>query len=270
MAIAIPFVANYFGTGNETVILDDINRKFYRYQATAFTGGIHLNRLIDSLHFIAFGTSFQSVNIKEDEDRFLGKEFSGIPASALDKKYYALVDAMYRYKKSDHPIVPRKGFEWDISATYGHNLKESSKSFTEYSSAVSTYIPFLKVFSLAVRAGGSTVTGKPEFFQLATLSGKDNLRGFRRQRFYGKTSFYNNNELRLMLNTRNRLFNGTTGVLVFVDQGRVWQPGEVSDRWHIGYGAGVFVAPFNRIVLNASYGLSNEDRVIHMRIGFLF
>ena len=121
-----------------------------------------------------------------------------------------------------------------------------------------------------MRAGGETVVGEPEFYQLPTLSGKDNLRGFRRQRYYGETSFYNNNELRLMLNTRNGWFNGKVGVLAFVDQGRVWQPGEKSDQWHLGYGGGIFVAPFNKILLNASYGISEEDKVLHLRIGFLF
>lgn len=266
----IPYVANYFGTGNESVMSEDINRKFYRYLATAFRAGIQLNRLVDSVHYFAIGTSYQTVNIRENEDRYVGKEFSGIPESALVRNQYAVADAMYRYENSDHPVVPRKGFAFDLSAAYNRNLNDGDRSFTRYASSISAYLPFLRVFSLAVRAGGSTVTGNPEFFQLATLSGKDNLRGYRRQRFYGKTSFYNNNELRLLFNTRNRLFNGTTGVLVFVDQGRVWQPGEVSDKWHVGYGAGVFVAPFNRIVLNASYGLSDEDRVIHMRIGFLF
>jgi len=266
----IPYVANYFGTGNETMMSEDVNRKFYRYRATAFTAGFNLNRLVDSTHYFSMTTSFKTMDIKDDADRFINKDFSGIPASSLERKYFAVAEAAYRFKKSDHPVVPTRGFAFDISAVYTQNLKVGNTSIVSYASSASVYLPFLDVFSLAIRAGGSTVTGKPEFFQLATLSGKDNLRGYRRQRFYGKTSFYNNNELRVMFNTRNKLFNGKTGLLVFVDQGRVWQPGEISDTWHIGYGAGVFVAPFNRIVLNASYGLSEEDRVIHLRIGFLF
>ena len=73
-----------------------------------------------------------------------------------------------------------------------------------------------------------------------------------------------------MLDTRNRWFNGKYGILAFVDQGRVWQPGEKSDKWHVGYGGGIFVAPFNRILLNATYGISEEDQVVHLRLGFLF
>ena len=57
-----------------------------------------------------------------------------------------------------------------------------------------------------------------------------------RERFYGKTNFYNNNELRWIKNTHNYLFAGRIGLLAFVDNGRIWQPLELSDKWHTAYG----------------------------------
>ncbi|HEX7903964.1 MAG TPA: ShlB/FhaC/HecB family hemolysin secretion/activation protein, partial [Chitinophagaceae bacterium] len=266
----IPFVANYYGTGNESVMNTDVNRKYYRFRSTIYTAGININRTYDSLHHFNFNTAFQAINLVNEEDRFIAKDISGTPPASFEQKYFVTAGAGYQFKKSNDPIVPSKGFEFNLTGAYTQNIQNRNKAFATYASSISFYLPFFKNLSLAMRAGGSTVTGKPEFYQLTTLSGKENMRGFRRQRFYGKTNFYNNNELRLILNTSNHLFNGKIGVLAFVDQGRVWQPGEISDTWHVGYGGGFFVAPFNRILLNASYGISKDDRVIHFRVGFFF
>ncbi|HEX7845808.1 MAG TPA: ShlB/FhaC/HecB family hemolysin secretion/activation protein, partial [Chitinophagaceae bacterium] len=265
-----PFVANYYGIGNETAMNTDINRRYYRYRSTKFSGGFDLHRLFDSVHRVSVSGLFQTVKIRPDEDRFIMDDLSEIDPSVFEQNYYARAGVGYQFKKADHPIVPTKGIEFNLAAAYIQNIKQGNKNIADYSSSLSFYLPFLRNFSLAMRVGGETITGNPEFFQLATLSGKENLRGFRRQRYYGKSSFYNNNELRFILNTRNRLFNGKIGLLAFLDQGRVWQPGEESNTWHHGYGGGFFISPFNRILLNASYGISEDDRVLHLRIGFFF
>ena len=123
---------------------------------------------------------------------------------------------------------------------------------------------------LAFRAGGSAINGNPEFYQLNTLGSHENLRGYRKQRFYGKHSLYNNNELRLIFNTRSKVFNGKMGVIGFYDIGRVWYPGEQSDTWHAGYGPGIFLSLFNKVTLSAAYGISNDDRVYSAYLGFYF
>ncbi len=64
--------------------------------------------------------------------------------------------------------------------------------------------------------------------------------------------------------------NGKIGLLTFFDNGRVWQPGEISDEWHTGYGFGLMLAPFNKISVTASYGISKENNMLHLRVGKLF
>jgi outer membrane translocation and assembly module TamA len=82
--------------------------------------------------------------------------------------------------------------------------------------------------------------------------------------------FYHNQELRMIFNVRNKVFNGKSGLVGFYDRGRVWQPGEDSDTWHAGYGGGVFLSLFNKIILSLSYGISKEDQVTHAYFGFYF
>jgi len=110
------------------------------------------------------------------------------------------------------------------------------------------------------------VDGNPEFYQYPEIGGGQDLRGFQKQRFYGKTAFYNSNELRFISNVKSYLYNGKAGLLAFIDDGRVWNPGEKSSILHTGYGAGILVAPFNFIFAEATYSFSNEDQLIQLRL----
>jgi hypothetical protein len=56
----------------------------------------------------------------------------------------------------------------------------------------------------------------------------------------------------------------------FVDQGRVWMPEETSRTWHVGYGAGLMISPFNKIAATFYYGISEDDHLIHIRLGRFF
>ena len=103
-------------------------------------------------------------------------------------------------------------------------------------------------------------------FQYPSIGGGKELRGFRRQRFYGKTAFFNSNEFRFISKVKSYLYNGKAGLLVFIDDGRVWLPKEKSDTWHTGYGGGILLAPFNKILFNITYGISNEDKLLQLRL----
>jgi hemolysin activation/secretion protein len=171
---------------------------------------------------------------------------------------------------ANDPVIPSKGFNFSSSATYTHNLSNTDLSFTKLKADAAVYIPLAKFLSLAVRAGGAKNIGDAEFYQLNQLGSHDNLRGYRKYRFYGKEMAYNNNELRFMFNAKNKVFNGKYGFIGFYDIGRVWQPGETSDTWHKGYGGGIFLSLFNKIILSATSGHSKEDNTMSFYIGFYF
>ena len=109
------------------------------------------------------------------------------------------------------------------------------------------------------------------FYAASTLGGTTNLRGFRSTRFSGRTSFYTNAELRLELfSLKGTFLPGRLGVLGFVDNGRVWTDEESSDKWHQGYGGGLWYNIVEEIVLRFTYGESDESTYILSGIGFLF
>ena len=166
----------------------------------------------------------------------------------------------------DDSIVPLSGIIFNVNARYTHQLNDGHKSFANFTGDVEFFIPIIPKISLAVITGGATVTGTPAFYQYPTLGGGNNLRGFIRDRFRGKTVFYNSNELRFITNMRSYLMNGKIGLVAFFDNGRVWMPNENSGNWHTGYGAGILLAPFNIAFFDVTYGVSKESTPIQIRL----
>lgn len=270
----VPNVVNFFGVGNETKF-ETYDRKFFRLRSHEYYGKLGVNRTIGRSQ-IEFDGFYQTVKVKLDSNRVIAKfANTGNGYADLSRKHFAGADLNYKYQDVDNPVIPSKGFRFMSSATYTYNLTTPDHSFTRLSSDASVYIPLLKFISLGIRAGGAANFGHSEFYQLNILGSHDNLRGFRKYRFYGKQMAYNNNELRFMFDAHNKIFNGKYGFITFYDQGRVWYPGENpiaigSDIWHSSYGAGAFVSLFNKVVLSGSYGISKEDKVISIYIGFYF
>jgi outer membrane translocation and assembly module TamA len=190
--------------------------------------------------------------------------------SVFNGKSFGGIEGSYHFRKVNNTIFPTAGIDFLLAADYLQNLKETSRSFSNVASAAAFYIPVGRSFSIASRAGGATLTGDADFYHLNKLGGFVNLRGYARERFYGKTIFYNNNELRWLTSAKNYFFDGQVGLLAFYDEGRVWQPLERSNQWHTGYGAGVIVIAFNKIALNGTYCISKEGHFIQLKAGMLF
>lgn len=126
------------------------------------------------------------------------------------------------------------------------------------------------VFATRIAAGHNF--GDYEFYQAQILDGNSNLRGYRKTRFAGDSRVFNNTELRMgLFNFNNPIVPATIGLSVFNDVGRVWVEGENSDKWHHGYGAGIWIAPLNAIVLSVDFATSEEENLLgYLKLGFRF
>ena len=118
-----------------------------------------------------------------------------------------------------------------------------------------------------MHTGATSLQGEPEFYQYNPIGGRLTLRGYRRDRFWGKTTFYNSNELQWLFDLRSTIVNGKFGLIALYDHGRVWMPGDESDLWHRGVGGGFLIAPFNKIAISVTYAKSKEIGIIHLRFG---
>lgn len=255
---------NFYGIGNETLLTTkDIN--FNRVQTKEISGSIGVQRKFGR-NTINVSGFFQSVKIINDKDRFVAKNIAPTQPDIFKINNYAGAQLNYKFVHFNDSIVPTAGFSFIGNASHYQNLTQSNQAFQKYSGIVQIYIPLISKFSIAIRSAGGTVTGNPLFYQLPHIGGADDLRGYRRERFWGKTTFSNSNELRFITNLRSYVLNGKIGLVVFYDQGRVWQPLENSDTWHTDYGAGLLLAPFNKILANIAYGISKEKKMVQLRL----
>ncbi|HWJ28699.1 MAG TPA: hypothetical protein VNS32_19300, partial [Flavisolibacter sp.] len=206
----------FFGIGNDTKYINSLN--YYKFRTRDGNGSITFSRAFGRRHNIGLSGLYQSVQIRNDKGQYIADIFPSNDQETFDRKEFAGGEINYTFTSVNDRVVPTSGIIFSAAANYVKNLHEN-KVFDRYISSLSLYIPLSKTFSFAIRAGGATVTGSPEFYQLNWLGGGPTLRGFHRQRFYGKTSFYDQNEIRWITDTHNYIFNGKIGLAAFVDDG---------------------------------------------------
>jgi outer membrane translocation and assembly module TamA len=231
-------------------------------------GGIGLSTIIGYYQTLDISAFYRTVRVQN-----AGVYFSvdhGLDSSLFNSNQFAGVEAAYHFRKVNDAKFPTAGVDFLLAADYVHNLQQTKRSFTNVVSSFSVYVPLGKSFSIASRVGGAALNGNADFYDLNKLGGYVNLRGYDRERFSGKTTFYNNNELRWLTNTKNYFYNGQFGLFVFYDAGRVWQPLEVSNKWHTGSGVGIVLIPFDIAALTATYCRSKEGNFIQLKVRMFF
>jgi hypothetical protein len=263
------YVRNYYGMGNETeVVVDDKN--YYRVRSNDHSIIPSLQKQFGKHHSFGFGMGYQSIKLKEDASRLVSQSHAKLDSTDFERKYYGIAHVGYQFSTLDAGHYHRKGMNIKAGAKYTTNVKDS-KDFVQLYSEASVFFS-TGAWTAALRSGVATNIGNDyAFFQANTLGGTSNLRGYKRDRFSGKTSVYNNTELRYKIGNYNGyIFRGEFGLLSFFDNGRVWVPGEKSNTWHYGYGGGFWANVYNRLPLTVTYGMSKESNLLNVKAGFLF
>jgi len=125
--------------------------------------------------------------------------------------------------------------------------------------------------SVALRVGAKHVWGRFPYHAAAFLGGAATLRGYRRERFAGRTAAFANAELRARLARFTLIVPGTLGALVLADAGRVFVTGQSSRRWHTSAGGGFWftvIDPKNTVSVLAAR--SAEGTRFYVQTGFSF
>lgn len=262
------YVLNFYGLGNNTELVSK-SRTFNRVRISQGIVRTGLQRTLNTKHTFSLLGELESNRVENFDKRFVSPTNPALDSSQFERHHWLGGTAAYTFSSVNRPLFPTKGVIWNNTSRYGYTARQS-KDFFNQEASFAFFLPLGETV-FASRLGGATLWGEPQFFQYNQLSGLENLRGYRRGRFTGKTMVYNNNELRIPLtNFRSYLVAGKLGLSLFVDNGRVWMPDEDSNRWHWGYGGGVWFLPFGRVAFSAHYGISSEDKVLTVRSGFLF
>ena len=238
------FSVNFFGIGNETENFDDTLEMDYnrvKIQNLSFSPSLIWRGQLGAK--FRTGISLESLEVEETEDRFINTFY--LANGEENRNSFLGVDAEYTYENIDNAAFPTMGMATGLLAGYKTSIENHGQAYAYV-------VPSLS-FDHKLIADGRLVLATKwkahfnlgndyEFYQAASIGGVDGLRGFRNQRFSGKTSYYQNTDLRYSL---KRLKTGilpvTVGIYTGFDYGRTWSPNENSNQWHNSYGGGFFL-----------------------------
>lgn len=264
---------NFYGLGNETQPLSE-NMDDNRLRLNFIEFSPLLSRYSSGdIHKFAFGPTYNLVNPPSEEDKVdIPTQFQ--PLLDFRNESYLGVKAYYQLKKQDDPNNPKRGINYFMQLSWNKGIEQRSTNYMQLKSEFALFFPFLLLpdhITMALRSGVAANFGEYRFFQANYIGGYSEIRGILRNRFGGDVSFYNNAELRIKLfNSYNYILPFEFGMITFYDTGRVWYENENSTIWHNSYGAGIYLSPLNFMVLSATYGISRNDEVLNLGLGFFF
>ena len=269
------FVNNFFGLGNETDYDSDLDERYYRTRFEEYTLRPTMTFNVGKNAVLNFGPTFRAVEVEDSQDRFI-RDFSDALTTSnniFEQKTYAGGTVGFHFDETSEQISPKKGVDFNLVFDYQGGLNDVSKNSAALKTNVAFHFSFAEpsrtVFS--TRFGYEKIFGDFEFFQSAQLDGFNNLRGYRRYRFSGESSFYHQFEMRVkLLDWRSYILPSEVGLVLFNDLGRVWVDGEDSNKIHHGYGGGLYLTPFNFAAINILMAVSEESVLPLVKFGFYF
>ncbi len=267
------YIRNFFGVGNETInTKEEFGDNFNNVRAREFAFSPSINWNKNASTFSA-KLNYEILKIDRTANRYVS-----IPGVVNDdvfsSKQFGSADVSFSYENYDNKANPGIGMKFDIRTVYNMNLQNTDRNYT----SIETGLGFLHyltqnqklVWSSYVKAKWLLGDGY-EFYQMATLGGNKDLRGFRFNRFYGKNSFYQSSDLRYEVGKiKNSVLPLSYGFFGGFDLGRVWNPGEASNKWHNSYGGGFWLNAVDAVSANLSYFRSSDGGRLVIGIGGTF
>jgi len=271
------YAVNFFGNGNETPNpeadendgLDvDLDYNRVKLRQLSFKPSLVWRGRLGASFKI--GLSYESIEIDETEGRFINLTIGDNTEVSNDFVGGALT---YHFENRDNKAFPTLGMETSIQLGYKSNIEES-KGFGYIIPELGfdyKLVPSGQLV-LATKLKGHINFGDDfEFYQGANIGANNGLRGYRNERFTGKSAFVQSTDLRLNLRKVKAGFLPLNiGLYGGLDYGRVWVEDDDSNKWNNSFGGGVFFNGANMIVGNISAFNSDDGLRLAFKLGFGF
>ncbi|MBT8296184.1 MAG: outer membrane protein assembly factor, partial [Gramella sp.] len=266
---------NFFGFGNETSNFED--EKGLSYNRVGLSEYGVKTALVNKTpfgSFFGFTATFEGIEVQREDGRFITEDFITSDSGFFDRKYFAGLDAMYRYESYDDRLNPTRGMLFELNLGAKINTADPDRQYGYFK----PYMGFFNALTndrklvLKTRAEAHINIGKEfEFYQAAQLGANSGLRGYRLERFTGKSSFGTGADLRYSFNTvKTSFLPFQPGIYLGYDLGRVWVDPQSSKRWHDSYGGGLWINSADAIQGNISVFTGEEGARFQFGLGFKF
>ncbi|WP_452232212.1 metallophosphoesterase [Lacinutrix sp. MEBiC02595] len=223
------------------------------------------------------GVLFENNEVERTNGRFINT-FIGDGNEVSDTFYGA--DAKYSFENKDNEAFPTLGMQFGLQVGFKNNI-DSNKGFGYIIPELGfdyKLIPSGKLVLATNFSGHFNLGDNYEFYQAATLGANTGLRGYRNERFTGKSAFVQSTDLRLnFLSLKTNILPISLGVYAGADYGRVWVDNDLvatrsynSDSWNTSFGGGVFVTMVEMFTANVSAFNSEDGMRFAFKLGFGF
>jgi outer membrane protein assembly factor BamA len=216
--------------------------------------------------------NLESFEVEDTPDRYISD--SGLDSRIFEVQNFAGLGLEYHFKNYDNAFIPTLGFGFQAIGKWSSNLGDFSRQVPILETAVNF------VYKLDPKAdwiletsvkGKMLFSDKYEFYQAATLGGDADLRGFRDNRFTGKSALFQGSDLRYSIGQiKNPFAPIQYGAFLGFDYGRVWVPFESSSQWHQSTGFGLWLTSSNMVAAKVSYFNSSDGGRIAFGMKFNF
>lgn len=258
------FTINYFGYGNETVNNDDFYGMDYnRVRLRTLRAAPSIKKVGQYGSEISLATTFEKLRVEETTGRYINIP-GAVNPNVFDNQQYMGAAIKYSFENYDVPSLPTMGFGFSVAGSWKMNVDHTQINFPTLDAKVNFNhkIDSKGQFVLATILKSKVLFNNNfEFYQGATLGGDYDLRGFRNERFLGKSSFYQSTDLRWNIGKiKKSIVPMSYGILGGFDYGRVWLDGENSRKWHQSIGGGIWINGLNVITGRITYFKGTDDR----------
>ncbi len=280
------YAINFFGYGNSTPNPEandndglDVDLDYNRVKIRTFSiapSFIWRGDLGASFKLSGF---YESNEIDRTSGRFVALP-DVVPNAVFDQQDFYGLEANYHFKNVDNKAFPTLGMEVNLLTGYKNNVS-SSKGFAYVIPELSIdykLIPSGQLV-LATKVRGHFNLGDDfEFYQGAFLGAKTGLRGYRNERFTGKSAFVQSTDIRWNLSDlKTGLLPIHIGIYAGADYGKVWVNDTLvsnttfnDNELNTSFGGGLFVNVANMMTGNVSAFNSDDGLRFAFKIGFGF
>lgn len=216
----------------------------------------------------------------------LQRDFDQGKISGLDGGWISILQTALLYDTRDFEPDPTKGYYFEIANEYSSKYIGSAYNFNKLFVQGRAYqkLPLGKRTVVAGRVGIGHIFGSnAPFFEfqdqwspegsINALGGKQSLRGYRANRFLGRSMWFTNFEFRYRIaETQWGKQRFALGAAPFLDAGTVrdrWQDLNFKDVKY-SYGLGARIAWNQSTIISFDYGISREDQLFYIGIGQAF
>ncbi len=266
------YKVNFFGFGNETANNQDSKGYDYiRVEVQNISGNVALLRNSNFGSFFKLQAKFDAYEVNNFPLDFIAE------VDVMEKgetTYFGTVEGIYSYRSYDDVHNPTIGMLFDLNVGGTDSFRNTEDIFGFIKSRVGFYNSLIRNRKLVLKTNVRyqvNIGERYQFYQAANLGGDNGLRGYREQRFTGKSFLVGNADLRFSLPSFNiGLYPLQTGIYGGADLGRVWLKNENSNKWHSSYGGGLWINGSGG--LNANFNIFNsiEGTRVVFGLGFDF